>query len=249
MTLWIFIDLASACSSPEETAVEIAEYVKSLRQASIRPEAARTGLDALSPCVETPSNLAELHRAQALVAFASRDREAALRAWRAARFHDPILEPHPQFDPETHDLWAIHRTAVPTNARMALTPLRRGAWRVDGQPAMEVPADRAYTLAIQDQGTLLYQGYHFTAEEALGLQGIKPARRGGVALGVGAVLTGVGLGLLGWAAADELALSQGTTALSEVEGRARVINQRYAGGGVVTGLGLAVGSIGAILRW
>lgn len=258
LIVWLIalIELARACPGNENAEAQVERQTQTILQAYTQHDPSRLDqaeqrLNQTLHCLTRPRGLAQAHQAMALIAYAQRNRVGSSRAWRAARHLDPDLQPALQMVGPDHDLWGLFSQAtLPVGTETTRLPGRpRGGWWVDGQRGLEVPNHRAFTLLARGRdGAILHSGYYYEAHQALlDVDGVVPKRRGAGALVVGTGFAMAGAAVLGWAATTENSLR--TVSSADIERTAQVANRRYAVGASLGGLGLALASVGAVVRW
>lgn len=146
-------------------------------------DAARRAMGQLMLCIDEPlmaDDVAQLHRARAIIAYVEEDLEASKRAFAALHALKPEWTlPQDQLSFE-HPLWKVAEEAMAVEEReigLAVSPTH--GWAVDGtryptaddpldeegHPTGEyfLPADRAFVLQVfGDHEEVIYTGYHMS---------------------------------------------------------------------------------------
>jgi len=260
--LWAVAASAECPEQPEaEMRTEARQVLRAFDAADASLlESARRGITSALPCLrQAPSAAAlrDLHRAMAFLAFADRDREGSSRAWAALLHLQPLARPDARRFPPGHGMWRVFDAAHALEGDpVALEQRPRGGWLVDGERSNRVPAHRAFLLSARSRhGALVHTDYHYRPSEVgrLDLEALDPRPGPGpgqvASLATGAGLVVAGAVTLTSAALLERDLLGGGVSPGRVLEQQTMTNRRYAVGGVLTGTGVVLGTIGLSIRW
>jgi len=169
---------------------------------------ARKGFDQALPCVRgllDSSDVAAIHRAEALALFVDGEMRSSTKAWGAVKRLTPGWEPPPALAPPGHLLRELFDEATPDGERVTLDLRPKGGWIVDGQPDDTVPVKQGFVLqALDGEGHVYYTGYELSIAEIPIVDLVQPgpspkarkARKIGSAVAgglAGAALVGLGV--------------------------------------------------------
>jgi hypothetical protein len=199
------------------------------------------------------------HRARALGEFFEREMIASSKSWAAVKQLDPEYAPPDAWIPEGGPLHRVWMLTPEPGGENGFERTPEGGWKVDGEPARGVPAERSFVIQGFDAGgAVVHTGYHYSIAEVPvvdfgALDSTARERRRKRMRRYGTVLAGVlGAGAVGTFTAawtQERAVNDFDTPLEDVPVRAQRAN---ALSGVGLGLGVAgigVGTATWAVRW